>query len=264
MRNMSLSKNRFRFVLSVLVVVGFSAFAVNTLYSQRETYVNAQLPWHPAVLDAQGKLLAWYHPEKNLGYDQFIKLDWDFLEHKVPNEGNTGVKVYLITSVYDPKTLQGIQSHTDIQHNPASLNAHLVDLLIGSYPYSGDTEAIRVIREMLDYQLAHGTTPADWDWPNVPFTTACDDDLEYGHCFRDVPTDFYGGIETDKVGELGLGYVLFYELTGERKYLEAGLKCADALAKHVAGAHTETPDRPWKKTYISGRRRHAHSMAISR
>src|SRR3954447_3953470 len=32
--------------------------------------VNAQLPWHPAVTDAQGKLLAWYQPEKNLGYDK--------------------------------------------------------------------------------------------------------------------------------------------------------------------------------------------------
>ncbi|HEV3415180.1 MAG TPA: hypothetical protein VG056_00115, partial [Pirellulales bacterium] len=48
-------------------------------------YVNSELPWHNAVLDSQGKLLAWYRPEKNLGYDKVLRLAWDFMEHKVPN-----------------------------------------------------------------------------------------------------------------------------------------------------------------------------------
>ena len=32
----------------------------------------------PAVLDAQGKLLAWYQPEKNLGYDQVLRAGLGF------------------------------------------------------------------------------------------------------------------------------------------------------------------------------------------
>ena len=57
-----------------------------------------------------------------------------------------------------------------------------------------------------------------------------------------MPRSFYGGIETDKLGELGIGYVLFYEFTGEKKYLAAGIKCADALAKHIRpGDETHTP-----------------------
>src|ERR1700749_2873312 len=62
---------------------------------QAQTYLNAQMPWHPANLDAQGKVLAWYQPEHNLGYDQFLRLDWGFLEHKVPVDTVTNVKVYL-------------------------------------------------------------------------------------------------------------------------------------------------------------------------
>ena len=31
-----------------------------------QNYVNSQLPWHDAVVDAHGKLLAWHNPEKNL------------------------------------------------------------------------------------------------------------------------------------------------------------------------------------------------------
>src|ERR1019366_7319951 len=205
-----------------------------------DVYVNAQVPWHPAVLDAQGRLLAWYQPDKNLGYDKVLHLGWDFIEHKVPRDTRhgTGLKIYLINSVFDGKTLQG----ANWQHNPAMVFASFVDSLMGWYPYSGDQEAVAAVREMLDHQLAHGTTPADWDWPGVPFATNDKNNPDYGRNIRGMPRDFYGGFETDKVGELGIGYCLFYELTGEQKYLTAAIRCADALAAHVrVGDETHTP-----------------------
>ncbi len=206
--------------------------------------MNAQMPWHNAVLDSQGKLLAWYHPEKNLGYDHVLRLIWSFLEHKVPVDTGRGtnLKIYLTFPIYQEKNLQGV----DYQHNPASFFAHMVDEVVNWYPYSGDTEAIGVVREMLDYQLAHGTTPNNWSWAGVPFATSCAGDKDYGHCISDMPRAFYGGIETDKVAELGLGYINFYEMTGERKYLDAGLRCADALVNHVRPGdanHTPWPFR---------------------
>jgi len=214
------------------------AFAPAWGWAEPPVYLNAQLPWHPVVLDPQGKVLAWYAPERNLGYDHFLRLAWDFLEHKVPVDKRTGTKVYLTFSSFDGTTLQG----SGWQHNPPSTFAHLMDALLGWYPYSGDREAIEILRQMLDYQLVHGSTPADWEWAGVPFATSCFADKEYGRCIRDMPTEFYGGIETDKVGELGLSYVQFYELTGERKYLEAGLRCANELARHVRpGNATHTP-----------------------
>ena len=201
-------------------------------------WVNAQLPWQKAVVDPGGRLLAWYHPEKNQGYDKVQRLAWDFIEHKVPNDPATGLKVYLLNAVYDDNTLQG----WNWQGNPASLYGQFVDALLGWYPYSGDAEAIAVVRSMLDYQLAHGTTPAGWDWASVPFPTNCKNAPEYGGCLQDTPRDFLGGIETDKVGELGIGYALFYEMTGERKYLDAAIKCAEALAQHVKpGDENHTP-----------------------
>ena len=205
-----------------------------------DNYVNAQLPWHAAVVDSQGKLLSWNQADKNLGFDQVLKLGWDFLEHKVPKDTrhNTGLKIYLINSVFDETTLQG----RNWQHNPAMVYASLVDGLMGWYPYSADEEAIRVVREMLDHQLAHGTTPLDWKWPGVPFATNCDDQPDYGHCIQDMPNEFFGGIETDKVAELGVGYALFYQFTGEKKYLEASLRCADALSQFVRlGDEEHTP-----------------------
>lgn len=223
-------------------LAALAGFAVASESPDAPIYLNAQLPWHPVVLDSQNRVLAWYHPEKNLGYDQFLRLDWEFLEHTVPIDTRTGVKVYLTAAVFDGTSLQGEYW----QHNPAGTFAHQMDALLGWYPYSGDREAIEVLRLMLDYQLTHGTTPADWDWAEVPFTTSCLADKDYGRCLAGLPKEFYGGLETDKVGELGLSYVQFYELTGKRKYLEAGIKCATALAKHVRPGdayHTPWPFR---------------------
>lgn len=218
--------------------------------AEQPVYVNAQLPLHPVVLDQQGKLLAWYQPDKGLGYDQVVRLGWDFINNKVPNDtrGGTGLKIYLVNSVFDGETLQG----TNWQHNPAMVFASFVDSLVAWYAYSGDAKAIETVREMLDHHLAHGTTPADWAWPQVPFGTSCGEARDYGRCVQNLPRAFYGGIETDKVAELGTGYALFYKLTGEKKYLDAAIRCAEALAKYVREGNAERTPWPFRVDAQSG------------
>ncbi|HEY6031321.1 MAG TPA: hypothetical protein VIU44_12180, partial [Gaiellaceae bacterium] len=170
--------------------------------------VNRWLPWHAAVVDGQGKLLPW------TGYDRVLRQGWRFLE-RVPVDRRAGVKTYLAYAVFDPETGQGRYW----QHDPASLYGTLVDSLLPWYAYSGDRRAVAVVREMLDYQLAHGTTPQRWAWAGVPFATSCAGETRYGRCLAGVDRAFYGGVEPDKVGLLGLGYLHFYELSGDRRYL---------------------------------------------
>ncbi len=225
-----------RVVAMLFAVGGVLQAQEHVRYDQN--YVNSQLPWHAAVLDSQNKLIPWYEPDKNLGLDRVMHLAWDYMEHKAKTDPKTGEKVYLVNAVFDADT--GLGSYW--QSNPASTFGQFVDSLATWYPYSGDKGAIDVVRAMLDYQLAHGTSPADWDWASVPFATGCGNDPEYGKCLKGMPPNFYGGIETDKLGELGVGYVLFYDMTGDKKYLNAGIKCADALAKHIRpGDETHTP-----------------------
>ena len=83
----------------------------------------------------------------------------------MPADTRTGtvLKIYLINAVYDGKTLQG----TNWQHNPAMVFATFVDSLAGWYPYSGDQEPVEAVRGILNHQLAHGTTPLDWEWPGI-------------------------------------------------------------------------------------------------
>ena len=200
--------------------------------------IHRMLPWHRAVRDAKGRLLAWYRPGANLGYDRVLRLGWRFIERRVPHDPRTGRKVYLNYAVFDDRTLRGIYW----QHNPAFLNASFVDSVVAWYPYSGDRRAIATVRELLDYQLAYGTTPARWAWPRVPFPTSCAGERAYGRCLAGVPRHFYGAIEPDKVGLLGHAYLLFHKLTGARRYLDAAVTAANALARHVRpGDEARTP-----------------------
>jgi hypothetical protein len=183
-------------------------------------------------------LLPWYQPQDHLGYDKVLHLGWGFIEHDVPDQSGTPLKTYLTNSVFDGTSLQGVYW----QSNPAMTFGSFVDSALAWYPYSGDSVAIRTVGAMLHYAMKHGTTPANWNWANVPFPTGCGNLPEYGRCLSDVPKNFYGGVEPDKVGELGIGYALFYEMTGNRSYLNAAIHCADALAKHVRpGDDARTP-----------------------
>jgi hypothetical protein len=187
--------------LPVIVVACSFFIGLRQTTAAEPRYVNSELPWHDAVLDSQGKLLAWYRPEKILGYDKVLHLAWDFIEHRVPNDAKSGLKVYLVIAVYDARSHQG----TNAIGNPASTFGQFVDSLVAWYPYSGDEEAIAVVRAMLDRQLVHGTSPTHWDWPKVPFATNLKNDPQYGRGIRGMPAHVFGGIETDKVGKLGIG-----------------------------------------------------------
>ena len=211
--------------------------------------VHPLLPWHAAVVDANGKLLAWHKPRSGLGYDRVLRLGWGFLERRVPRDSRTGLPVNVLYAVFDGDSLAGAYW----QHNPAFLNATLVDSLVAWYPYSGDRRAIATVRRALDHQLTHGTTPVRWAWGGVPFATSCAGDRDYGRCLAGMPRRFYGGIEPDKVGLLGLGYLRFYELTGGRRYLSAALRAADALARHMRQGDDERTPWPFRVDARTGR-----------
>jgi len=200
---------------------------------------------HQVVLDPQGKLLSWAQPQDK-AYDRVMHLAWDFLLHKVPVAPN-GLKTYYTYCCIDERTLGG----GDWLDNPAGLFAMFVDAATAYYPYSEDRHVLDLVRGPLDYQMAHGLTPAKWEWGGVAYAGSDPGATEFrgGHDFLFVrhSTDWgrgdgYGVIEPDKVGELGMAYLKFYELTGETVYREAALACANTLARHVrAGDALHSP-----------------------
>jgi hypothetical protein len=195
---------------------------------------------HPVRLDANGKLLSW--PPGDSPYTVVAGLAWNALGTRFPVQDN-GLPTWLAYSRFDPDTHEGV----NWPHNPAGLYAMLTDSAVLWYAFSGDSAPVALARRALDYQIAHGTTPDDWDWGRVPYASSNAGDVDYGGA-DDAWCDFCGRgdgtgvIEPDKVAELGFAYLQMYELTGADRYRDAAAACASALAKHVrAGDETHSP-----------------------
>jgi hypothetical protein len=195
---------------------------------------------HPVRLDRARKLLSWYPGDSP--YAHVTRLAWTAIETMFPIQDN-GLETWLAYARFDPETFQGIAW----PHNPASLYAMLTDSALLWYAFSGDTAAVQLARKALAYQLAHGTTPGDWEWARVPFASAGAGDTEYrgaddSWCDLCGRGDGIGVIEPDKVGELGFAYLQMFEMTGDAVFREGALACADALVKHVrAGDEIASP-----------------------
>ena len=224
-------------------------------------YAEDVLNGHTIRLDSEGKLRPWVTPEDK-AYDRVIRLAWDFLLNKVPTEKN-GLKSFYSYCCLDLKTMRG----TAWPHNPAFVNASLADSAAAYYAYSGDRTVVDLVKDLLDYQLAHGTTPGSWTWANVPYASSNHGDKEYRGSFEfqygqpgeQAIGDGYGVIEPDKVGELGGAYLKFWMLTGDTKYREAALACANALAKNIrAGGWGQSP-WPFRLYAETGRAREEYS-----
>jgi len=208
------------------------------------------LAGHAVVLDGEGKLLSWVQPQQK-AYGEVVRLAWERLLTGFPVEEN-GLPTWLAYCCFDATTLRG----SAWPHNPACVHAGLVEGAAAYYPWSGDRRVVDLVRRALDHHLANGTTPpdAEWAWPSVPFASSDPGAVRYrgAHDFlygeKDDPRprlgrgDGYGVIEPDKVGELGLGYLTAWKLTGDLRYRDAALACARGLARHVrAGDALHSP-----------------------
>ena len=154
---------------------------------------------------------------------------------------------------YGPKdTGKELFAGRDWTHNPGGLFAMLTDSAILYYAYSGDENVMPLVRDMLDYSITNGSTEPNDDWSSVPYASSDGGSLYYRGAddtrYEKNPRyrgrgDGIGFIEPDKVGELGLAYLRFYEFSGEKKYLDAAKRCADALVKHVQAG--DDGNSPW-------------------
>ena len=199
-------------------------------------------------LDKNGKLLARYNPNTaGASYAIAVKLAVDFWK-SCPSSTVNNLPLYIThCSMY--RDGKGGFVGSTWPHNPICVNAGMVhSFAIDWRNYSGDTSMISITRKGLNHQLEYGTTPAGWDWANVPYASSEAGEIIYDGAskFDTAVTEENKGrgdgsfsLEIDKIGEMGFAYLKFYEITGETKYLTAAVNCADALAKHVRkGVHT--------------------------
>ncbi len=222
----------------LLIIVCF--LSINTFAQLANISSHDTICGRPIIRDNQQHILGWYEPETpGATYDKVIRLASEFIKN-TPFEPKTGLPMYLVTCCFQGPHMTP-QKNIIAEHwanNPACVYAGSVESLGVLYRvYTGDDSYLMLIKNMLDYQLENGTTPEGWKWANVPFASA-DPFSKIYQGATEWETDGMRGdglhvIEPDKVGELGYAYLRFYEITGETKYLNAAINCADALAKYV-------------------------------
>ena len=93
----------------------------------------------------------------------------------------------------------------------------LTDSGLFYYAYSGNIAMANLVRDVLTYHLDHGMTPSTWNWPGVAYASADAGSLTYaGALYGNAAGrgDGVGVIEPDKVGEIGLAFLKYYEFSG--------------------------------------------------
>ncbi|MBI4731371.1 MAG: hypothetical protein HY781_04465 [Chloroflexi bacterium] len=181
---------------------------------------------HEIVLDKQERLEAW------TPHGRVVQLAMDFIKN-CPVDPANGLPWYLQYSCFWTDPLRP----TIWPDNPAGKFAWAVTTLLKYYPYSGDTSHIQIVRTMLD-RLWEYRTPGHYAWPDVPYASAHPGTGVY----FGARADGEFATEPDKVAQVGRAYLDFYALTGEKKYLEIGTRCADVLAQKICpGDATHSP-----------------------
>jgi len=212
------------------------------------------------ILDKNSKLLSRYEPQTpGAGYVKAVELAVNFWKN-CPVSKDNKLPLYIThCSMY--RDGKGGFYGSDWPHNPIVVNAGMVQsLAIDWRNFSGDESMLDIARKGLDHQLQYGTTPADWDWASVPYASS-----EAGEIIYDGASKFDNAVdeenigrgdgsfvlEVDKIGEMGIHYLKFYQITNEKKYLDAAVQCADALAKHVRKGKNDNKGLYWPKLEIT-------------
>ncbi|MGA8593239.1 MAG: hypothetical protein WB676_00715 [Bryobacteraceae bacterium] len=190
----------------------------------------------PVQLDRSGKLLPWPMPDDTgYSYSSHVLTQWSILW----DQYNRRRLPYFFCCFDFDRTTFELQPDYHWANSTAYLRAMMEGFIERLYPFTGDHNTIVFLEDLVDYELENGLTPEGYVWPRVPYTSANPGDRRYTGWSRHGE-DY---IEPHVVGEDGYGYLRLYEMTGNTKYLEAAIRCADALAKNYKPG--DAKNSPW-------------------
>jgi hypothetical protein len=222
-----------RFCFIIVFVVASSAqqkFPVTSVVDE------PTIAGRPVALDVQGKLLPFPMPD-NIGYSysSHVLSQWTILW----DQYNRQRLPYFHCCFDIDRTTYELIPDQKWANSTGYLRAMLQGFIERLYPYTGDARTLTFLEDFVDYELEHGTTPADYAWAGVPYASADPGARDY-RGWSQHGKDY---IEPHVVGEDGYAYLRLYEMTGNTKYLMAAIRCADALVKNYKPGDAE--HSPW-------------------
>ncbi len=190
----------------------------------------------PIKVDAQGKLLPFPMPDNTgYSYSAYFLSQWTILWDQYNRQR---LPYYYCCFDFDRTTFE-LAPDPHWANSTGYLRAMMEGFMERLYPYTGDPRTLVFLQSFVDYELEHGLTPEGYAWPQVPYASANPGAVRYSG-WSNLGEDY---IEPHVVGEDGYGYLRLYEMTGNTKYLQAAIRCAEALVKNWTPGDAERS--PW-------------------
>jgi len=223
--------------------------SVSAQTSIKETVLSEKLLYHPIHLNAANQdILPWYSTDSGTSYDFVINQVWNFW-YAMRTDKN-GLPYYMNHQVWrgdfnDRRGIGGDQFAMAL----SSWNLY--------YGYSGNEAVKEEMKYIADYYLSHSLSPADAVWPNIPYPY---NTLIYSGIYDGDMVIGPGFTQPDKAGSFGFELVKLFKMTNttqypnvtDKRYLDAAIKIANTLAKHIKDGDDTNSPLPFKVNAISG------------
>jgi len=188
------------------------------------------------ALDPQGKLLPWPMPDSaGYSYSAYFLSQWTILW----DQFNRQRLPYSYCCFDFDRTTFELFPDEQWVNSTGYLRAMMQGFMERLYPYTGDARTLEFLESLVNYELENGRTPEGYAWAQVPYPSANPGARHYTG-WSHHGEDF---IEPHVVGEDGYAYLRLYEMTGNTKYLEAAIRCAEALVKNFKAG--DEKNSPW-------------------
>ena len=210
------------------------------------TVNESSIAGRPVALDSQGKLLPWPMPDNpGYSYSGYVLSQWTIVWDQYNRQ-----KLPWFFCCFDfDRTTYEMFPEWHWANSTGYLRAMMQGFMERLYPYTGDPHTIEFLKNFVDYELENGLTPEGYAWARVPYPSANPGSRRYTG-WSEHGEDF---VEPHVVGEDGYGYLRLYEMTGDTKYLQAAIRCAEALVKNFKPGDERNSPWPYRCFARDGR-----------
>lgn len=229
-------------MIKIISIAAIAALGVTNLVAQEQkpfaavSAVDApSIAGRPVQLDTSGKLLPWPMPDDTgYSYSSYPLTQWTILWDQYNRQR---LPYYYCCFDFDRTSFE-LTPDPHWVNSTGYLRGMMEGFIERLYPYTGDVRTLVFLESLVDYELENGLTPEGYAWPQVPYASANPGAKRYSG-WSQMGEDY---LEPHVVGEDGYGYVRLYEMSGNTKYLQAAIRCADALVKNYKpGDETNSP-----------------------
>ena len=215
--------------IKVTIFSVFLAAVVTASHGSAEQLVN-----HEIRTDGGGRIVPWFSADPATAYDHIIRSTWDFWKNMkaCPN----GVKYFMQHQVW----AHPVEDSRGLGGDQLAMALSSWNLL---HAYTGDPQVVENMTYIADYYLAHGLSPADAAWPNLPYPY--NTELHSGRFDGDMRAG-KGFLQPDKAGSFAYELVILYQITGKPQYLKAAVDIADTMARKTTPGDLDHSPWPYR------------------